>query len=112
MVVPATIRKNMETLGTTFTKNSPLLEGESFSSAGAITSPNNIPPPSVLDFRSGRHNTAVVMGAYLYFFGRLAYLPVYGLGVPRVRTLVWGVSIGGILLVFWGLFIKILPYGS
>ena len=61
---------------------------------------------------SGRHNTAVVMGAYLYFFGRLAYLPVYGFGVPRIRTLVWGVSIFGILLVFWGLFIKILPYGA
>ncbi|KAB1076198.1 MAPEG family protein [Methylobacterium planeticum] len=61
---------------------------------------------------SGRHNTAVVIGAYLYFFGRLVYLPVYGFGVPRIRTLVWGVSIVGILLVFWGLFIKILPYGA
>ena len=61
---------------------------------------------------SGRHNTAVVMGAYLYFFGRLAYLPVYGFGVPQVRTLIWGVSIVGILLVFWGLFIKILPYSA
>ncbi|MCJ2083302.1 MAPEG family protein [Methylobacterium sp. J-090] len=59
---------------------------------------------------TGRHNTAVVLGAYLYFFGRLAYLPVYGLGIPKVRSLLWGVSVVGILLVLWGLFIKILPY--
>lgn len=61
---------------------------------------------------TGRHNTAVVLGAYLYFFGRLAYLPIYGFGIAQARTLVWGVSIVGILLVMWGLFIKILPYSA
>lgn len=59
---------------------------------------------------TGRHNTAVTLGAYLYFLGRLAYLPAYGLGVAPVRTLTWAVSILGILFVLWGLFIKILPY--
>ena len=58
----------------------------------------------------GRHNTAVVLGAHLYFWGRLAYLPIYGFGVPKVRTLAWGVAIVGILFVFWGLFLKVLPY--
>ncbi len=58
----------------------------------------------------GRHNTAVVLGAHLYFWARLAYLPIYGLGVPKVRTLAWGVAIVGILFVFWGLFLKVLPY--
>jgi uncharacterized MAPEG superfamily protein len=52
----------------------------------------------------------VVLGAYLYFFARLVYLPVYGFGVPKVRSLVWLVSIVGILFVLWGLFIKLLPY--
>ncbi|GBU18928.1 MULTISPECIES: MAPEG family protein [Methylobacterium] len=61
---------------------------------------------------TGRHNTAVVYGAYLYFFARLVYLPVYGFGIPKVRSAVWCVSLLGILLVFWGLFIKILPYSA
>jgi uncharacterized MAPEG superfamily protein len=59
---------------------------------------------------TGRHNTAVVLGAYLYFFARLVYLPAYGFGIPKVRTLVWLVSVLGILFVLWGLFIKLLPY--
>lgn len=59
---------------------------------------------------TGRHNTAVVLGAYLYFFARLVYLPVYGFGIPKVRSLIWLVSIVGILFVLWGLFIKLLPY--
>ncbi|GJE18944.1 MAPEG family protein [Methylobacterium marchantiae] len=61
---------------------------------------------------TGRHNTAVVLGAYLYFFARLIYLPLFGFGIPKVRSIVWGVSIVGILFVLWGLFIKILPYSS
>ena len=61
---------------------------------------------------TGRHNTAVVLGACLYFFARLAYLPVYGLGIPKVRSLLWLVSVVGILFVLWGLFIKILPYSG
>ena len=57
-----------------------------------------------------RHNTGVVIGAYLYFFGRLIYLPVYALGTPYLRTLVWGVSIVGIAFVLAGLFTKITPF--
>ncbi|MDB5644801.1 MAPEG family protein [Methylobacterium sp.] len=59
---------------------------------------------------TGRHNTAVVLGAYLYFFARLIYLPVYGFGIPKIRSIIWGVAIVGILFVMWGLFIKLLPY--
>jgi uncharacterized MAPEG superfamily protein len=59
---------------------------------------------------TGRHNTAVVLGAYLYFFARLIYLPVYGFGIPKIRSIIWCVAIVGILFVMWGLFIKLLPY--
>jgi len=38
-------------------------------------------------------------GAQLYFWGRLAFLPVYALGLPVVRTLVWTVALVGIVLV-------------
>jgi uncharacterized MAPEG superfamily protein len=39
------------------------------------------------------------LGAQLYFWGRVAFLPVYALGLPVVRTLVWTVSLVGIVLV-------------
>jgi uncharacterized MAPEG superfamily protein len=39
------------------------------------------------------------LGAQLYFWARVAFLPVYALGVPVVRTLVWTVALVGIVLV-------------
>jgi uncharacterized MAPEG superfamily protein len=38
-------------------------------------------------------------GAELYFWGRVAYLPIYIIGIPYVRTLVWVVSFWGLLQV-------------
>jgi uncharacterized MAPEG superfamily protein len=38
-------------------------------------------------------------GAELYFWGRLAYLPIYIIGIPYVRTVVWVVSFWGLLQV-------------
>ena len=39
------------------------------------------------------------LGAQLYFWGRVAFLPVYAFGIPVVRTLVWTVALAGIVLV-------------
>lgn len=44
-------------------------------------------------------STLGAMGAQLYFWGRVAFLPVYALGLPVVRTLVWTVSLVGIVMV-------------
>jgi uncharacterized MAPEG superfamily protein len=38
-----------------------------------------------------------VLGAQLYFWARLAYLPIYIAGIPYLRTAVWAVSLYGIL---------------
>lgn len=38
-------------------------------------------------------------GAMLYFWGRVAFLPIYAIGLPVVRTLAWTVSLAGIVLV-------------
>lgn len=38
-------------------------------------------------------------GAELYFWARVAYLPIYIIGIPYVRTLVWVVSFWGLLQV-------------
>ena len=43
------------------------------------------------------------LGAELYFWGRLAYLPIYIVGIPYIRTLVWVVSVWGLLQVLEGL---------
>ncbi len=40
-------------------------------------------------------------GMALYFWGRVAYLPIYALGIPVVRTLLWGVSMIGIGMIIW-----------
>ncbi len=43
-------------------------------------------------------------GAMLYFWARAVYLPVYVIGIPYLRTLVWAVSFVGLLEVLLALF--------
>jgi uncharacterized MAPEG superfamily protein len=45
-----------------------------------------------------------VLGAQLYFWGRLVHLPLYIVGIPYVRTLAWVVSLVGLLMVLGALF--------
>jgi uncharacterized MAPEG superfamily protein len=45
----------------------------------------------------GLQSAQTAMGAELYFWARLVYLPVYLIGIPYLRTLVWAVSIWGLL---------------
>ena len=53
---------------------------------------------------TGRHNWMTVAGAHLYFWGRVAYLALYALGVPLVRSLMWNVATIGIVLIVVALF--------
>jgi uncharacterized MAPEG superfamily protein len=39
------------------------------------------------------------MGAQLYFWARVAYVPVYAAGIPVVRTLIFAASIVGLVMV-------------
>jgi uncharacterized MAPEG superfamily protein len=39
----------------------------------------------------------------LFFYGRLAFAPLYWFGVPVLRTVAWAVSIVGIIMIFWEL---------
>ena len=50
-----------------------------------------------------RHNGYTIWGAQLYFWARLAYVPIYAAGIAGVRTLVWLASVLGIVLVLIGL---------
>ena len=60
----------------------------------------------LLAHASGTHNAFTEWGARLYFWGRVAYVPLYALGVPLVRSLVWNVATVGIMLLLlaalWG----------
>jgi len=52
----------------------------------------------------GVHSAMTAWGASLYFWARVAYIPIYALGLPVVRTAVWTVSVVGIVLVLTALF--------
>jgi len=53
---------------------------------------------------SGRANAHSALGAWLWLGGRIAYLPLYALGVPVVRSLAFGVSFVGIIMMLWPAF--------
>lgn len=50
-----------------------------------------------------RTSPETAIGAQIYFWARLAYLPIYAAGIPYLRTLVWGISLWGILQLLWAL---------
>lgn len=47
----------------------------------------------------GRHTHLSALGAQLFFWCRLVYVPVYAFGIPVVRTLLWAGALAGIVLV-------------
>ena len=51
-----------------------------------------------------RTSADTALGAQVYFWARLAYLPIYAAGIPYLRSLVWAVSLWGLLQLLWALF--------
>ena len=49
----------------------------------------------------GKNNSMTLLGAQLFFWGRIAYAVCYLGGFKWLRTLSWVVSIAGILLILW-----------
>jgi uncharacterized MAPEG superfamily protein len=52
----------------------------------------------------GHADGQAAQGAELYFWTRVAYVPVYAVGIPWLRTLVWAASIVGIVMMLLALF--------
>ena len=48
---------------------------------------------------AGKTNVATRLGAQLFFWSRLAYAPVYVIGIPWLRTGLWGVSFAGLVQI-------------
>ena len=93
------------------------------------TSPRDLPPPPVTvltgrlqrafgNFREtfvyfavvvllvtllNKTNATTALGAQLYFWARLAYVPIYAAGIPVARTAIWTASIVGLVMVLGAL---------
>lgn len=44
-----------------------------------------------------------IIGAQLFFWGRLAYVPLYVSGIPGPRSIAYGVALAGNLTMVWAL---------
>jgi uncharacterized MAPEG superfamily protein len=49
---------------------------------------------------AGREHGMTLLGAHLFFWGRLAHWIIYLAGIPWLRTLAWVVSVVGLILIF------------
>lgn len=55
-------------------------------------------------YATERSNQWSEIGAQVYFWGRLAYVPAYAAGLPWVRTFIWQIATIGIVLCMVPLF--------
>lgn len=52
---------------------------------------------------AGRTSEWTAIGGWIWLGTRIAYLPIYGLGIPKIRTLFFLVSLIGLGMVLWPL---------
>jgi uncharacterized MAPEG superfamily protein len=50
---------------------------------------------------TGNANANTALGAQIYFWGRVLYLPAYMAGLPWLRTIIWTISTCGLALILW-----------
>ena len=50
---------------------------------------------------AGLTNKWTAIGAWLWLGARIAYLPLYALGVPYLRSLAWIAATAGIVMILW-----------
>jgi uncharacterized MAPEG superfamily protein len=46
---------------------------------------------------------AAITGATIFIWARVAYLPIYIVGIPYLRSLVWGVGVAGLAMIVMAL---------
>jgi uncharacterized MAPEG superfamily protein len=52
---------------------------------------------------AGQTSGLTALGGWIWLGARTIYLPLYAMGVPVVRTVAFGISIGGLGMVLWPL---------
>ncbi len=45
-------------------------------------------------------NDMTILGAQLFFWGRIVYAAIYIIGIPWLRTGAWAVGLAGLILIF------------
>ncbi len=60
-------------------------------------------PIALLCVHYGAETGHAILGAQIFFFARLVYVPVYASGVPVLRTIVWAIGHAGIITMLIGL---------
>ena len=53
---------------------------------------------------TGEDGPLTFWGTQAFFWARLIYIPIYALGVPLIRSVVWLTAMGGLIAVFVALF--------
>src|SRR3954466_14003052 len=52
---------------------------------------------------AGRTGQWTAIGGWIWLGARLIYLPLYAVGIPVIRTVVWPISMVGLGMVLWPL---------
>jgi uncharacterized MAPEG superfamily protein len=50
---------------------------------------------------SGSEGDLTLWGCWMYLVARIVYVPLYAVGIPYVRSLVWLVSLAGLIMVLF-----------
>lgn len=51
--------------------------------------------------------TTSALAVQLYFWARVAYIPLYIIGIPFLRTIAWLIAMAGILMLAWPLLTQV-----
>lgn len=52
---------------------------------------------------TGNEGSLTLIGAWLYVVARVLYIPAYGFGIPYIRSLIWGISLAGLIMIILAL---------
>jgi uncharacterized MAPEG superfamily protein len=55
---------------------------------------------------ANKTSATTALGGWMWLGARIVYLPLYAAGVPVVRTVVWTVSMAGLVMVIWPLLVR------
>lgn len=52
---------------------------------------------------ANRDSAVTAMGAQVYFWGRVVYVPLYAFGIRQVRSIVWLISTAGLVAIVYAI---------
>ena len=52
---------------------------------------------------ANKTSATTALGGWVWLGARVIYWPLYAAGIPLIRTIVWGISIAGLVMVIWPL---------